>query len=135
MFLGDSLISWKSKKQHTVSCSSAEAEYRSLASVTSEIMWIIALLKDFGFDVGLTLVFCNNQAAIHLSSNLSFHEHSKHIEIDCHITCDKVQEGTIRLVHVKTNHQLADVLTKPLPVSAFSSIMSKLGVANIYLPT
>ena len=135
VFLGNSLISWKSKKQHTVSRSSAEAEYRAPASVTSEIMWLLALLKDFGVSAGPTLIFCDNQAAIHLSSNPRFHERSKHVEIDCHFTRDKVLDGTIRLVHVKTAHQLADILTKPLTAVSFRSIICKLGVENIYLPT
>ena len=77
VFLGDSMISWKSKKQQTVSRSSAEAEYRALACVTSEILWIQSLLKDLQVATGPTLVFCDNQAAIHLATNPSFHERSK----------------------------------------------------------
>ena len=135
VFLGDSLISWKSKKQHTVSRSSSEAEYRALASVTSEVLWVKALLKDFGVHIGSTLVFCDNNAAIHLASNPSFHERSKHIEIDCHFTRDRVQDGTLRLVHVRSEHQLADLLTKPVAAPLFKNLMCKLGVINIYLPT
>ena len=74
VFLGDSLVSWKSKKQNTVSRSLAKAEYRALTSLTSEILWISSLLKDFGIHVGPTLVFCDSQAAVHLASNPSFHE-------------------------------------------------------------
>ena len=94
-----------------------------------------ALLKDFGIHVGLTLVFCDSQAAVHLASNPSFHERSKHIEIDCYFTRDKVQDGTLRLVHVQSADQLVDILTKPVVASLFRSIISKLGVLDIYLPT
>ena len=86
MFLGDSLVFWKSKRQQTVSHSSAEAEYRALACVTSEVLWIKSLLHDFQVVVVPTLLFCDNQAAIHRATNPNFHERSKHIETDCLFT-------------------------------------------------
>ena len=68
MFLGDSLISWKSKKQNTVSRSSAEAEYRALASTASELFWSHQLLADFHIPSGSpALLFCDNHAAIHIA--------------------------------------------------------------------
>ena len=48
VFLGESLISWKYKKQQVVSRSSAKSEYRAMTTVTSEIVWLIALLSTFG---------------------------------------------------------------------------------------
>ena len=90
VFLGDYLISWKSKKQHIVSRSLTKAKYHALASLTSEIIRDSTLLKDVGVEVSPTLVFHDSHAAVHLASNPSFHERSKHIEIDCHFTWDKV---------------------------------------------
>ena len=104
VFLGDSLVSWKSKKQATVSRSSAKVEYRALAAVASEVTWLVALLKDFEVIVKSTLFFCDNQAAIHLFTNPTFHECSKHMEIDCHFICEKANYGLIRLIHVHTQH-------------------------------
>lgn len=134
MFLGDSLVSWKSKKQHVVSMSSAEAEYRALASAASEVTWLTQLLMDFEITIGPTLLFCDNQAAIHIASNPTFHERSKHIEIDSHFVKDKVSDGMLRLVHVNSKHQLADVLTKAVPNPLFNSLLSKMGIFNIYDP-
>ncbi|XP_017609394.1 uncharacterized mitochondrial protein AtMg00810-like [Gossypium arboreum] len=73
--LGNSLVSWKSKKQSTVSRSSTEAEYRSMASTVAEIVWLNGLLKDICFDqIGPALLFSDSQAALQIAANLVFHE-------------------------------------------------------------
>ena len=91
IFIGDNLISWKSKKQHVVARSNAEAEYRSIALATCELIWLKQLLQElrFGKDGQITLV-CDNQAALHIASNPIFHERTKNIEVDCHFIREKI---------------------------------------------
>ena len=85
VFLGNTLISWKSKKQTIVSLSSAEAEYRSLRRLTSELSWLTRLLHELTItSVTPIPVKCDNMAAIYIARNPVFHERTKHIEIECH---------------------------------------------------
>ncbi|XP_019231184.1 PREDICTED: uncharacterized protein LOC109212026 [Nicotiana attenuata] len=135
ILVGDSPISWKSKKQETVSLSSAEAEYRSLRKVVGELVWLSRLFAELTVVQSCPIqVFCDSQSAIHIAHNPVFHERTKHIEVDCHFVRNKLQEGLISLYHVPTHHQLADILTKALTGVKHSGVLSKLAVKTS-LPT
>ncbi|XP_019150234.1 PREDICTED: uncharacterized protein LOC109147052 [Ipomoea nil] len=135
IYFGDALISWRTKKQPTVSRSSSEAEYRALASTVCEIQWLHYLLTDLNviFDRPTSL-FCDNQYAIAIGENHFFHERTKHIEIDCHVVKQEVQEGLIRLLPIPSSQQIADGFTKALPKPAFDTFHSKLGVQDVHTP-
>jgi hypothetical protein len=135
VFLGSSLISWRLKKQSTVSRSSSEAEYRALASLACELQWLKFLLDDLHIRApSHFLVYSDSQSAIQIAKHSTFHERTKHIEVDCHFIRLKVQQGLILLFHVSSANQLADCFTKALLPAAFREGVSKLGLLNIYDP-
>ncbi|XP_011004766.1 PREDICTED: uncharacterized protein LOC105111176 [Populus euphratica] len=96
IFLSNSLISWKFKKQSIVSHSLAETEYQSMASTCSELTWLRYLLQDLHVShPQATQLYYDNQAALHIAANLVFHERTKHIELDFRAIRDKIQDSSI----------------------------------------
>uniref|UniRef100_A0A2N9IIQ3 CCHC-type domain-containing protein n=1 Tax=Fagus sylvatica TaxID=28930 RepID=A0A2N9IIQ3_FAGSY len=134
-FLGDSLISWRSKKQHIVSRSSTEAEYRALADTTSELLALRWLLEDMGLTHSSpTIIHCDNRSAIQIAHNDVFHERTKHIEIDCHLVRHHLSAGILRLLPVSSSDQTADIFTKTFPPGRFHDLVSKLKMASVRPP-
>uniref|UniRef100_A0A0V0HRA1 Putative ovule protein n=1 Tax=Solanum chacoense TaxID=4108 RepID=A0A0V0HRA1_SOLCH len=129
VFLGDNLISWSSKRQPTLSKSSAEAEYRGVANVVSESCWIRNLLLELHCPIKkATLVYCDNVSAIYLSGNPVQHQRTKHIEMDIHFVREKVARGEVRVLHVPSRYQIADIFTKGLPRVLFEEFRDSLSV-------
>ncbi|KAH9650422.1 protein kinase domain-containing protein [Citrus sinensis] len=134
-FLGDSPISWKTKKQNVVSRSTAEAEYRSLADLSCELQWLKALFADLGhFQHDPMTVYCDNQLALYIAENPVYHERTKHIELDCHFVRERAQSNFLLLLHIPTSMQVADVFTKPLGHALFHHHIRKLGVVDLHAP-
>lgn len=95
-FLGGNLISWKNKKQNVEARSSEEAEYQAMVQITWERMLVGQILNEMGIEsISLMKLWCDNQATIHISPNPVFHEWYKHIEVDCHVICEKLQQNLI----------------------------------------
>ena len=133
MFIGGNLISWKSKKQDVVARYSVEAEYRVMALATCELIWLKHLLQElrFGKDEQMQFI-CDNQATLHISSNLVFYEKTKHIEVDCHFIREKIASGCMTTSFVNSNDQLADIFTKFLTGPRIKYICDKLSAFDLY---
>jgi hypothetical protein len=129
VYLGDNLVSWSSKRQVTVSRSSAEAEYRAVAHAVAEAVWIRQLLAELHCPIErATIVYCDNISAVYMASNPVQHRRTKHIEIDIHFVREKVALGEVRVLHVPTSAQFADIFTKGLSTAAFTDIRSSLNI-------
>jgi len=131
VFLGDNLISWSSKRQSTVSRSSAEAEYRAVANGVAEATWLRQLLQELRAPLRrATLVYCDNISVVYMTFNPVQHQRTKHIEIDLHFVRERVAVGDLRVLHVPTSSQYADIFTKGLPSSLFTEFRSSLNVCS-----
>ncbi|KAK2986388.1 hypothetical protein RJ640_026652 [Escallonia rubra] len=129
-FLGHSLVSWSSKKQNSVALSTTEAEYMAVGACCAQILWMKQTLLDFGLKYDHIPILCDNTSAIDLTKNPIQHSRTKHIEIKHHFIRDHVQKGDIVLDFVDTNHQLADIFTKPLDSKRFSALRRELGMSS-----
>ncbi|PKU64415.1 putative mitochondrial protein [Dendrobium catenatum] len=128
-FIGPNLLSWPVKKQITVAKSSTEAEYRALSAATSEVIWLRRLAAELHLDQSSpTLIHCDNISAIAIAKNLIFHARTKHIEIDFQFIRQHIASGNIRIQHISSHDQIADILTKPFNISRFNFLRSKLTI-------
>ncbi|GJT45880.1 ribonuclease H-like domain-containing protein [Tanacetum coccineum] len=131
VFLGNNLLSWSSKRQPTLSRSSAEAEYRGVANVVAETCWLHNLLRELHTPLSsATLVYCDNVNVVYLSCNPVQHQRKKHIEIDIHFVRDLVVVGQVRVLHVPSRYQFANIFTKGLPSALFEEFRSSLSVRS-----
>ncbi|GJX51515.1 ribonuclease H-like domain-containing protein [Tanacetum coccineum] len=129
VFLSNNLLSWSSKRQPTLSRSSVEAEYRGVANAVAETCWIRDLLRELHTPLSsATIVYCDNVSTVYLSSNPVQHQRTKHIEIDIHFVRDLVATGQVRVLHVPSRFQYADIFTKGLPSALFEEFRISLSV-------
>ncbi|XP_071719225.1 secreted RxLR effector protein 161-like [Rutidosis leptorrhynchoides] len=111
--VGGNLVAWRSKKQEVISLSSAESEFRGIAKGVIEALWIKKLLIEIGFPPNEAIqILCDNEAAIAISENPVQHDRTKHVEIDRHFIREKLDDEIISLPSIRSEDQLADILTK-----------------------
>jgi Reverse transcriptase (RNA-dependent DNA polymerase)/gag-polypeptide of LTR copia-type/GAG-pre-integrase domain len=129
VYLGPNLISWSSKKQPTVSRSSTEAEYRSLAVTTSELIWVQSLLQELQLPVTQSpTLWCDNLGATFLASNPVYHARTKHIELDYHFVREKVDSKQLNVQFICSADQLGDFFTKSIGITRFQLLRNKLHI-------
>ncbi|GJX96613.1 retrovirus-related pol polyprotein from transposon TNT 1-94, partial [Tanacetum coccineum] len=132
-FLGDKLVSWSSKKQKRTTISSTKADYIALSGCCSQILWTRSQLTDYGFKFNKIPLYCDNKSVIALCCNNVQHSRAKHIDIRYHFIKDQVKNGIVELYFVRTEYQLANIFTKPLPRERFNFLIDKLGMRSMSL--
>ena len=131
-FLGSGVISWSSKKQPIVTLSSTESEYVALTHSAKDIIWIQKLLFELSPIISvpsnIPSLFCDNQGAIRLSSDSTFHARTKHIDVHFHFIRQTVSQGHLTLHYIPTDDMIADIFTKSLAFNKFTKFRSLLGL-------
>jgi hypothetical protein len=129
--VGNNLVAWMSKKQASISLSTAEAEYIAAGSCCTPLLWMKTLLGDYRFSQGTMIISCDNTSAINISKNPVQYSQTKHIDIRHHFLHDLVESVVVSLSFIATGNQLADILTKPLDGSRFESFQKAIGVCEM----
>jgi len=127
-YVGNNLVAWMSKKQASISLSTAEAEYIAAGSCCTQLLWMKTLLGDYRFSQDTMIINCDNTSAINISKNPVQHSRTKHIDIRHHFLRDLVESEVVSLSFIPTENQLANILTKPLDGSKFESLRKAIGV-------
>jgi histone deacetylase 1/2 len=132
IFFGPNLISWSGKKQHTVSRSSTEAEYKALANATTELIWTEALLRELGVRLKQKpCLWCDNLGATYLLANPIFRARTKHIEIDFHFVRQRVANKQLDIRFISSKDQVADGFTKALLVKNLVAFKRNLNLTQV----
>ena len=129
-YVGNNLVSWYSRKQNCVSLSTAESEYVAAASACSQLIWLQHMLDDYGLECKELKLLCDNMSAINISKNPVQHSRTKHIDIRHHFLRDMVEKGILKIEHVETEKQLADIFTKALDNERFSFLKNSLSLGS-----
>jgi hypothetical protein len=127
--LGSGMISWCARKQKNIATSTCEAEYYAASDATKELMWLRALLLAMDFpQTSATTLLCDNNGAIVLSGDPSFHSRTKHIDVRYHYIRECVDNKSVTIEYVHSDENIADSFTKPLTLAPFQRLRTWLGV-------
>ncbi|KAL9413003.1 hypothetical protein AB3S75_041635 [Citrus x aurantiifolia] len=132
IFVGGNLITWRSKKQKVMALSSAKAEFRGMAKGLCELLWLRRLLTEICFaPISEMDLFRDNKASITIAHNPIQHDRTKHMEIDRHFIKENFKAKIIQFPFVKSEDQLADILTKAVSSREFCNSLNKLRIEDL----
>jgi hypothetical protein len=131
-FLGGCLLSWSSKKQSTMSLSTAEGEYIAASNCGTQVIGMKQILEDIHIHYNTHIpIYCDNTSSTSISKNHVMHSKTKHTSIKFHFLRDQVMNKVIKLEYIGTKYQIANIFAKPLPKMQFESLRNQLGVCSL----
>jgi hypothetical protein len=121
-FLGWTIVSWSSKKQNSITLSTAKAEYVAAGSCCVQLLWMQQTLKDYGYTMNHVPLLCDNESSLKIAYNPCEHSKTKHIDIQHYFLRDHTIKRDIFISHVGTSDPLANIFTKPLDERRFHKL-------------
>ncbi|BBH02325.1 NB-ARC domain-containing disease resistance protein, partial [Prunus dulcis] len=113
-----------------------EPEFKGMTKGICELLWLRKLLTELGYKPTSTMnLFCDNKAAIAIAQNPVQHDLTKHVEVDRHFIKQKLEAKLFQFPFMKSEDQLADILTQAIFSKAFHNSLDQLGIGDIYAPT
>jgi len=128
--LAGAVVSWLSKLQTVVALSTTEAEYMVATQACKEVIWVQRLMEELGHKEQKILVYCDNQSALHIARNSTFHSRTKHIGVQYHFVREVVEDENVDMQKIHTKDNLADVMTKPININKFEWCRSYYGLSD-----
>ena len=131
-FLGPCLVSWASKKKHTVALSTAEAKYVAATLCCAQLLWLCQLVSDYRLSYSDVPIICDNTSAINISKNPVQNARTKHREIRHHFLRDYVKKKVVFMNFISTNEQIIDIFIKALNREPFKAFHHQLGIIILH---
>jgi hypothetical protein len=110
--VGVALVNWVSKGHPIVTLSSTKAEYVEVTNTVKEVFFIQQILSELATNLNPTVICEDNTGAIFLATNSQVGMRTKHIDVRYHFSRDKVEDGSIRFVYVRSEDNPSDLFTK-----------------------
>ena len=131
LFMDNTPVFWRTKKQGMVAKSTMEAELIALESIISEIIWVRNLLDEMNFKQNCTSIFCDNTAAIQFATDQRLNSRNKHIDIRKCFIKQHIDQKNIKLIYIESENNIADMFTKFLSKNIFNYFKEKMNMVNI----
>ena len=130
-YVGNNLVSWMSKKENSISLSTAKAEYIAAGSCCTQLLWMQKLLHDYGICQEHLTIYDDNISVINIFKNLVQHFQTKHIKIRHNFIRELIEDGTLTLEFIHTDDQKVDLLTKLLDSKQFEYLYQNIGIISM----
>ena len=125
--IGSTAVAWQCKQQACVALSSCESEYVAACTGAKQVVWMRRLLNELNVKQhsDTTIIYVDNEAARQLSENPIHHDRTKHIDTQYHYLRDLLAQCIVKLVHVSTVDEEADILTKEYVGPVFAKLRDR----------